>query len=171
MSKSLGNHIGVTEPPEEMYGKTMRAARRRRWPTWYELLLGERAARRTSGRATPSARSRAAIVARFHGDEAAAAAEAHFDRVIVAARAARTRSRRRVAAGGRRRCTCRPLIADAFGVSRSEARRLLGAGRGAGSTASRWTATSSTSPRERLDGAVLQVGKRQLPRLRRAVAP
>ena len=24
MSKSLGNHIGVTEPPEEMYGKTMR---------------------------------------------------------------------------------------------------------------------------------------------------
>src|SRR2546422_9605664 len=23
MSKSLGNHIGITEPPEEMYGKVM----------------------------------------------------------------------------------------------------------------------------------------------------
>ena len=58
MSKSLGNHIGVTEAPEEMYGKTMRMPGRR------DGGLVPAAARRASRRpapprATPSTRSRA----------------------------------------------------------------------------------------------------------------
>ena len=40
MGKSLGNHIGVTEPPEEMFGKTMRVPDSA-MGTYYELLLGE----------------------------------------------------------------------------------------------------------------------------------
>ena len=40
MSKSLGNHIGVTEAPEEMYGKTMRIPDTA-MEGWYRLLLGE----------------------------------------------------------------------------------------------------------------------------------
>ena len=40
MSKSLGNHIGVTEPPEEMYGKTL-SVPDEALGAWYELLLGE----------------------------------------------------------------------------------------------------------------------------------
>ena len=47
MSKSLGNHVGVTEPPGEMYGKTL-SIPDAALPAWYELLLGGRAARRRS---------------------------------------------------------------------------------------------------------------------------
>ncbi len=39
MSKSLGNHIGVTDPPEEMYGRTMRIPDEQIAP-WFSLLLG-----------------------------------------------------------------------------------------------------------------------------------
>ena len=48
----------------------------RRMGTWYELLLGRAAARRRWPRATPSARSPGALVARFHDEAAAARAEA-----------------------------------------------------------------------------------------------
>ncbi len=40
MSKSFGNYIGVTEPPEEIFGKTLRLPDEA-MGTWYELLLGE----------------------------------------------------------------------------------------------------------------------------------
>ena len=58
MSKSLGNHIGVTDPPAEMYGKTLSI------PDARDAELVRPAARarrrrRACRRATPSARSRA----------------------------------------------------------------------------------------------------------------
>ncbi len=40
MSKSAGNYIGVTEPPEEMFGKVM-SIPDETMPIYYELLLGE----------------------------------------------------------------------------------------------------------------------------------
>ena len=40
MSKSLGNYVGVTDPPEEMFGKLMRIPDEA-MGTYYELLLGE----------------------------------------------------------------------------------------------------------------------------------
>ena len=152
MSKSLGNHIGVTEPPEEQYGKTHAAARRGDGRRGSSLLAGR--ARRPAGsaRATPSARWRAAIVERFHGAEAAAAAEEHFDRVFVAPRGAR--GRRRSTRRGRRRHRARA------GADRRSVRALAlggaaaaGAGRRASSTARRWAPTTSTSRRERSTGA------------------
>ena len=69
---------------------------------YYELLLGERAA----GAAPPIEAKRALarrIVERFHGADAAAAAEAHFDRVHVRARGPRRH---------RRASTCEPPDAD-----------------------------------------------------------
>ena len=39
MSKSYGNHIGITEPPAEMYGKTLRIPDAE-LENWYGLLLG-----------------------------------------------------------------------------------------------------------------------------------
>ena len=82
MSKSLGNHIGVTEPPEEMYGKTL-SIPDAAMPSWYDLLLGAPPPAGVSPRDAKRALARA-LVTRFHGAEAAAAAEAHFDRVFVA---------------------------------------------------------------------------------------
>src|SRR3954464_11050393 len=81
MSKSLGNHVGVTEPPEEQFGKTMRLPDDA-MESWFSLLSIEEPA----GEVGPRDRKRAlarGVVARFHGDEAAAAAEQHFERLFV----------------------------------------------------------------------------------------
>src|SRR5262245_43598860 len=40
MSKSLGNYVGVTDPPEQMFGRLMRVPDEA-MGTYYELLLGE----------------------------------------------------------------------------------------------------------------------------------
>ena len=86
MSKSVGNYIGITEPPGEMYGKTL-SLPDAALPVWYELLLGATPPADVSPRDAKRALARA-LVERFHGAEAAAAAEAAFDRVFVDARAA-----------------------------------------------------------------------------------
>src|SRR3954468_9719250 len=81
MSKSLGNHIGVTDAPEEMYGRTL-SVPDAAMPEWYDLLLGEQPAADLAPRDAKRALARD-LVTRFHGAEAAAAAEAHFDRLFV----------------------------------------------------------------------------------------
>lgn len=91
MSKSLGNYVGIYEPPEEMYGKLMSlpdSALRR----YYDLLSGltnaEIEARFTSlaeGKLHPKeAKSLFAreIVTRFHSAEGAEKAAAHFESVF-----------------------------------------------------------------------------------------
>ena len=125
MSKSLGNHVGVDEPAEEIFGKVMRVPDAA-MPGWYELLMDE-----PFDPARPPVESKRhlarALAARYHGDGAGTAAEAHFDRLHVAARACPRRS-------SRRRCPADDpvhlpaLLADAFGISRSEARRLISGG-------------------------------------------
>ena len=60
------------------------------------------------------------------------------------------------------------LIRDAFGVSRSEARRLLSQG-GVRLDGEALDGAELDLPADRLDGAVLQVGKRRFKRLRRPV--
>ena len=70
MSKSFGNYIGVTDAPEEMYGRTL-SIPDASLASWYELLLGQD----LPGDADPREAKRAlarALVARFHGAEAAA---------------------------------------------------------------------------------------------------
>ena len=47
MSKSLGNYIGVTDPPEEIYGKTL-SIPDAALDNWYALLLGIEPARRSA---------------------------------------------------------------------------------------------------------------------------
>jgi tyrosyl-tRNA synthetase len=80
MSKSLGNHIGVTEPPEQMYGKTMSISDEL-MASWMPLLEVEVG----SGEASPLARKQelaSALVKRFHGASAAQAAAERFARVV-----------------------------------------------------------------------------------------
>ena len=86
MSKSLGNYVGVTDAPEEMFGRLM-SIPDEAMAEYYRLLLGERGAR--AGRPTRrSASWRRRIVDRFHGEGAAAAAEEHFNRLFVEPRGA-----------------------------------------------------------------------------------
>jgi len=80
MSKSLGNYVGVTDPPEEMYGKLMRVPDDA-MPTYYELLLDEPLDPSVSPRDSKRAMARA-LTARYHGEEGAAAAEERLARCV-----------------------------------------------------------------------------------------
>lgn len=92
MSKSYGNHIGVDEPPGEIYGKIMSISDNLMW-RYYDLLsardAGDIAARRQAaeaGEENPMSFKRdlaREITARFHGDAAAGAAAEEFVRVFA----------------------------------------------------------------------------------------
>jgi tyrosyl-tRNA synthetase len=166
MSKSLGNHVGVTEPPEEQFGKTMRLPDDA-MDSWFSLLSIEEPA----GDVGPRDRKRAlarGVVARFHGEEAADAAEQHFDRLFVTHEAPDDVEVFAFGADGGDGLVHLPaLIAEAFGRSRSEARRLLAQG-GIKLDGDALGAEDVDVAPERLDGRVLQVGKRHFRRLQRA---
>jgi tyrosyl-tRNA synthetase len=77
MSKSYGNYIGVSEPPQEMFGKLMSVSDEL-MDRYYLLLLGE--ARDPSGHPMDAKKTLAEkLTARYHGEEAGAAARADWD--------------------------------------------------------------------------------------------
>jgi tyrosyl-tRNA synthetase len=83
MSKSLGNYVGIAEPPQEIFGKLMSISDELMW-RYIELLSFEPAATlRQWKKDHPrdvKVRFAKEIVARFHGKVAADAAEAAFER-------------------------------------------------------------------------------------------
>ena len=92
MSKSLGNFIGINEPPREIYGKVMSISDVLMWRYWElctDLSLAEIAALRRrveSGEIHPKqAKSDLArrIVADYHGEAAAAEAAAEFEKIFA----------------------------------------------------------------------------------------
>jgi tyrosyl-tRNA synthetase len=157
MSKSLGNHVGVTDVPEEQYGKTLRIPDEA-MASWFALLAIEPPPQGTSPRDAKRFLARA-IVERFHSAEAAGAAEAHFDRVHIDHGVPDDVEILRLPAGA---AHLPAVLADGFGVSRSEARRLLSANgvKVDGTPFSHLDVDASE-----LDGRVLQVGKRQFRRV------
>ena len=77
MSKSYGNYIGVSEPPQEMFGKLMSVSDEL-MDRYYLLLLGE--TRDASSHPMDSKKSLAEkLTARYHGAEAGAAAREDWD--------------------------------------------------------------------------------------------
>lgn len=171
MSKSYGNYVGVTEPPEEIYGKTLRLPDAA-LGQWYELLLGEPAPAGMPPRDAKRALARA-LVARFHDVAAATAAEQAFDRVHVEHRPPEAMPSVALAAVAPADAAddalvhLPALLAEAFGVSRSEARRSLEQG-GVKLDGEPLPAEPLDRPLDELDGRVLQLGKRRFARLQRA---
>jgi tyrosyl-tRNA synthetase len=159
MSKSVGNHVGITEPPGEMYGKTL-SLPDEALPVWYSLLLGAGPAADARPREAKRALARA-LVERFHGAEASAEAEAAFDRVFVSRQLPEDIEEAEVRSNGAVHLP--ELIADLFGGSRSEARRAIAAG---GVKLDGEPVAVLDLPAAELDGRVLQVGKRRFRRLR-----
>ncbi|HEX6687250.1 MAG TPA: tyrosine--tRNA ligase [Solirubrobacterales bacterium] len=165
MSKSLGNYVGVTEPPEEMFGKLMRVPDEA-MAEYFRLLLGEdipagppNEAKRELGRR---------IVARFHDEGAAREAEEHFDRLFVRHEAPEQIEEVDLSAylgDGGDSVHLPLLMAGAFEISSSEARRLLGQGGVKLDGEPIPAETLDLEPAE-LDGRVLQAGKRRFRRLR-----
>jgi tyrosyl-tRNA synthetase len=157
MSKSLGNHIGVTEPPEEQYGKTL-SIPDAAMAVWFSLLAVDAPPQGSSPRDAKRWLARA-IVARFHGEEAARAAEAQFDRVHIEHGVPDEIETLTLPAGP---AHLPAVLAEGFGLSRSEARRLLAGGgvKVAGEALSDLDVDAS-----QLAGRVVQVGKRRFARV------
>jgi tyrosyl-tRNA synthetase len=162
MSKSLGNQVGITDAPEEMYGRTM-SLPDAAMDQWFELLAVPRPPDGASPRDAKRALARA-IVERFHGAGAAAAAESRFDAVHVRHEAPDDLDEVAVARDGGV-VHLPALLADAFGVSRSEARRVLAQG-GVRLDGRPLDGGDLDVDADSLDGRVLQLGKRQFRRVR-----
>ena len=85
MSKSLGNYVGITEPPEDMYGKIMSLSDELMF-RYFELVtrVSEDEIRALRQLHPMEAKKKLArtITAMYHGETGAAAGEAHFARVV-----------------------------------------------------------------------------------------
>ena len=177
MSKTFDNHVGLTDPPDEQFGKTMSIPDELIVP-WLRLCTGlppEEVAAVERGLADGSREPReekrrlaSEIVKRYHSDDAAREAEERFDRVFreheipedvpeVALPAE--------AADGDRVYLPRLLVAVGLAESNSVARRLIEQG------GVRLDGRPLTDPNDELSagdlaGRVLQVGRRRFIRLK-----
>ena len=157
MSKSRGNYVGITEPPEEMFGKVM-SIPDSALPQWWDMLVAdpERPVDPMEWKLELARR----IVARWHGEEGVAAGEAHFTRVVREGRAPDDMPDAQLPDGDPVHLPA--LLAGAFGLSTSEARRLIAQGAVRVGDA---VVDELDVPRATLAGAVLQAGKRRFVRL------
>ncbi len=157
MSSSVGNNIPLTAAPEEQFGRTMRIPDSQ-LEEWYRLV-----AQRPVPAGDPmDAKLELArfIVTRSHGEDAARQAEEHFTRVVREGKAPEEIPE--VALPDDDPVHLPGLLAAAFGVSTSEARRLIAQG---GVSLDGEAIAELDLPRERLEHAVLQAGKRRFARL------
>jgi tyrosyl-tRNA synthetase len=133
MSKSLGNYVGITEPPGQMFGKLMSISDELMW-SYYELLtdfpspviVRLREEVRTGVLHPMEAKMQLAhtIIAGFHGEEAAQKARDEFQRVFRERQAPEEAPRHKVARGGAKRLSAL-LVELKLAPSRSEAERLM----------------------------------------------
>jgi tyrosyl-tRNA synthetase len=79
MSKSRGNYIGINDAPEEMFGKTM-SIPDKALPQWWDMLAG--GGPHSDDPMEWKLELARRIVARWHGEKAARGAEDHFTRVV-----------------------------------------------------------------------------------------
>ncbi len=162
MSKSFGNVIGVTDSPEEMYGRTL-SIQDGSLDDWYSLLLGAAPDADLSPRNAKRALARA-LVERFHDPAAAVAAEQAFDQVHV--RHELPDDVPEVSFAVENGVVHLPLLLSrAFGVSTSEARRSLAQGGVRLDGVQVQDGTLDVAPTD-VDGKVLQLGKRRFARVK-----
>jgi tyrosyl-tRNA synthetase len=168
MGKSLGNYIGVTDSPEEIYGKTM-SIPDTVMPEWYALLLDAAVPAELDPRDAKRALA-SALVARFHGAEAAAEAQRAFDRQFVEGAIPEDVPEVQWSdlvplPSGELAIHLPALLATAFSVSTSEGRRALAQG-GVRLDGEPVPDGSLDLPAGEVDGKVIQWGKRRFARVR-----
>lgn len=169
MSQSLGNYIGVTDPPNEMFGKTM-SIPDELMGQWFRLAadFDEDAATKidealTSGEIHPNEAKRhlaGSIVTLYWGEDEAKKAESEFDKVF---REGGVPNEIEELVLPRIDPVHLPgLMREAFDVSGSEARRLIDQG---AVRIDDEVISSQEVARSMLVGKVLRVGKRRFARL------
>jgi len=163
MSKSLGNQIGVTDEPGETYGKTL-SIPDRAMADYYRLLLRREPPADTSPRDAKRELARG-IVTWLHSEAEAEQAEQEFDQVHIQHKAPENMSDARVRARADGTVHLPETMGEAFGMSRSEARRLIDQG-GVALDGVALSKGEHDVDAARVDGAVLKIGKRRFARLR-----
>jgi tyrosyl-tRNA synthetase len=133
MSKSLGNYVGITEPPWQMFGKLMSISDEMMWP-YFDLVtdhtpeeIAALAAQVKSGAAHPMDVKMSLaqeIIAGFHGANAAEKAASEFQRIFRDREAPEEAPVRKLASGEAKRLT-QVLVELGLAPSRSEADRLV----------------------------------------------
>lgn len=169
MSQSLGNYVGVDDPPDEMFGKTM-SIPDEAMGEWYRLAADfdpEEAeqveSRVESGELHPNDAKRQlarAVVGLYHGEEAAAGAEGSFDQVFRHGEAPDDIETHTLP--GDDPVHLPSLIRDVFGMSGSEARRMISQN---AVKIDGIPVDGEELARSQLSGRVLRVGKRRFARL------
>jgi tyrosyl-tRNA synthetase len=159
MSKSTGNYIGVSEPPEEQFGKVMSIPDAQMADFYGLLFPGEPG---PGAHPNEDKRRLGRLVAdRFHGPGAGGTAEAHFDRLFKDRQAPEEVPEVTVPPGP---LHLPALLVDALGVpSRSEARRMVQQG---GVSADGSPLSDLDVDAARLDGQVVRAGKKRFARIR-----
>jgi tyrosyl-tRNA synthetase len=161
MSSSVGNNVPLTAAPEEMFGRTMRIPDSQ-LEEWWRLVAQQPV---PDGEPLEAKLALARfIVARSHGEDAARAAEEHFTRVVREGQPPENVPDFALPPGDPVHLPA--LLADAFGLSTSEARRLISQN---GVKLDGEVVTELDLARDRLAGTVLQAGKRRFVRLNEAV--
>jgi tyrosyl-tRNA synthetase len=133
MSKSLGNYVGISEPPNEMFGKLMSIPDDLMW-LYYELLTdrkpGEIAALKGNvgtGKTNPmdlKMQLAQNVIAPFHGEDAARKAADNFQRVFRDRQAPEQAPIKRLPVNGSKKLTAL-LVELQLIASKSEAERLI----------------------------------------------
>ena len=166
MSKSYGNYVGVTEPPEEMFGKLM-SVPDAAMGTYYELLLGEDARPASLPPVEAEARARAAHRRALPRRRARReAAEQQFDRVHKEHRPPEEIEEVALSPAELRDGLVHlpALLADALRHLPQRGPPAAGPGRGAPRRRAAREGDLDVAA-DRLDGAVLQVGRRKFRRI------
>ena len=159
MSKSKGNYIGVAERPEEQFGKVMSIPDPALGDYWRLCLRVVPPGGEPMESKLALARG---IVERYHGREAAAEAESHFTRVVRQHEVPEEVPEVVVEPIGEA-APLPGLLKEWFGLSStSEARRLIEQG---GVKIDGDVVTELEVPWGRLDGALVQAGKRRFIRV------
>jgi tyrosyl-tRNA synthetase len=157
MSSSVGNNVPLTAAPEEQFGRTMRISDDQ-LEEWYRLVVQEPLPECDPlGAKLALARF---IVTRSHGEKAAREAEAHFTRVVREGQAPEDVPTMPRPEGDPVHLP--GLLATAFDMSTSEARRLIADG---AVKVDGEVFRELDLPRERLENALVQAGKRRFVRL------
>jgi tyrosyl-tRNA synthetase len=157
MSKSRGNYIGINESPEEMFGKTM-SIPDTALPQWWEMVVdgGPHPDDPLDWKLELARR----IVSRWHGAEGARRGEEHFTRVVREHQAPADVPEAPLPEGDPVHLPA--LLVEHLGVgSTSEARRLIAQG---GIKIDGEAVAEIDLPRARLEGALVQAGKRRFMR-------
>ena len=133
MSKSLGNYVGITEPPSEMFGKMMSIPDELMW-SYYELLTDRSPKEIASlekevsdGKLHPmDAKMRLAeeVISDFHGKEAARKAAENFQRVFRDRQAPEEAPTVKLLKGSPKKLTAL-LVELKLAPSKAEAERLI----------------------------------------------